>query len=905
MNKKNILRNISLLAISSLITLSGCKDENNVTPPSGELLLGSTRTLNESSLISGKIRVKFTREVGNNITTQVNGESISRCGVSNIDRCLEKVGAISMKRVFPYAGKFEERTRKEGLHLWYDIEFDKSTSVIKVANEFRQIEGVDIVEERYKVEAPTVKFVVANTPEQTADAYFDDPQLPAQWHYENKGTLSRSIAGADINLVNAWKIESGKSNVIVSVVDGGIDYDHEDIIDNIWINEAELNGTEGVDDDGNGMIDDIYGYNFVSDRGTITADDHGTHVAGTVAARNNNGIGVCGVAGGNGDKDSGVRLMSCQIFEGRGGGDHSAAIKYGADNGAVISQNSWGYEYPGPSSLPASDKAAIDYFIKHAGCDNDGNQLPDSPMKGGVVIFAAGNDDADFKAYPAAYSEVISVSAMAPDFKKAYYTNRGDWITLMAPGGDAYYPRGCEILSTLPNNKYGYFQGTSMACPHVSGVAALIVSKFGKQGFTNEDLKKRLKSSFRPYSIDEKNPGYKGRLGAGYIDAEKALAENKNMKPSNVTDAKVEASYDYVNVTFTAVEDTDDGTALFYLLYYSKDQLNASNYTSAKVAKIKGMAAKVGEKITYKLDNLDLNTDYNFALVAEDRWGLLSDKPYFFKAKTLENLAPKVSIVNERTIRVTETEKEVIEILVEEPEGQSWRYSLEGDKSGVTAKKTSKGITLTFSAKAPFGQYKVKVKVLDIFNSEGSVEIPFEVYKNNPPQVVKEFTKIFAPIGQDISLDLTQYFKEPDGHTIKYEISSDNRSTVNATLSETTLKITPSTLGSGIITINASDIHGAKTTVRFDVQVVKNELVYIAYPIPVESDFFVRLNDKITNSTVKILTTTGSVVYEKNYTTNTPEERLLKLDLSKVSGGTYVLSVEANGENYKKSFIKL
>ena len=141
--------------------------------------------------------------------------------------------------------------------------------------------------------------------------------------------------------------------------------------------------------------------------GRSTPDDesHGTHVAGTVGARTNNNIGVAGVAGGDGTEGSGVRLMSCQIFGGKNeGGSGARAMYYSANNGAVISQNSWGYVLKANiTAIPQADKAAIDYFIKYAGCDKDGNQLPNSPMKGGIVIFAAGNDGMDYKSYPGAY----------------------------------------------------------------------------------------------------------------------------------------------------------------------------------------------------------------------------------------------------------------------------------------------------------------------------------------------------------------------------------------------------------------------------------------------------------------------------------------------------------------------
>lgn len=146
-------------------------------------------------------------------------------------------------------------------------------------------------------------------------------------------------------MLNIWQQYNEYPDIIVAIVDEGIKLTHPDLQANLWINEAELKGSDGYDDDQNGYKDDIYGYNFVSGTGTIKGHRHGTHIAGTIGAVNNNGIGVSGIAGGDGTPNSGVRLMNCQIFEHGSLGDVvstniGAAIKYGADNGAVISQNS-------------------------------------------------------------------------------------------------------------------------------------------------------------------------------------------------------------------------------------------------------------------------------------------------------------------------------------------------------------------------------------------------------------------------------------------------------------------------------------------------------------------------------------------------------------------------------------
>ena len=267
----------------------------------------------------------------------------------------------------------------------------------------------------------------------------------------------------------------------------------------------------------------------------INADNHGTHVAGTVAATTNNNIGVAGVAGGNGSGD-GVRLMSCALAFGPNSIGFDEAYIYAADNGAVISQNSWGYINPGAFDQSVLD--AIDYFIAEAGYDADGN--PVGPMQGGIVIFAAGNDGDDDRYYPGYYSPVLAVASTDSNDYLSSFSNFGDWVDIAAPGSSVY--------STFPNDSYGYLSGTSMACPHVSGVAALIVSEFAGN-ITPSELRSRLIDNTDPVLF---NAG-SGRLNAfAALNAEAKdtnLALNKTVTatgtadgdhiPSNVVDGSI------------------------------------------------------------------------------------------------------------------------------------------------------------------------------------------------------------------------------------------------------------------------------------------------------------------------------------------------------------------------------
>ena len=444
------------------------------------------------------VRVKLQREVADRLLrapmTMSNG--VVTTGITQLDRANRKVKAVSIRRLIPYSPKFEARHKAAGLDLWYEITFDPNAATPTSARTlYKTVPGVQIAEEVRPMKLignGPVHLVNANslpTRASSADMPFNDPMLSQQWHYHNDGSVVASARrGADINVADAWRLTAGRPEVIVAIIDQGVQYNHPDLAQNMWVNTKELNGTPGVDDDGNGYVDDVYGYNFSSNTSEITwAKEgdvgHGTHVAGTVAAVNNNGTGVCGIAGGDGSSDSGVRMMSLQIFDGGKGGTadvSAAAIRYAADNGAAIIQCSWGYDagaFTGDSQWANNrnysiEAEAIRYFLD-GGETGKGN----CPVitDGNIAIFAAGNDSYAMASYPGASLEGCNIAAPGGE----YYT------------GDTYYDETC-VLSTMPTDPipttgedgtvsysatdYGYMQGTSMACPHMSGVAALGLS---------------------------------------------------------------------------------------------------------------------------------------------------------------------------------------------------------------------------------------------------------------------------------------------------------------------------------------------------------------------------------------------------------------------------------------------
>ena len=608
----------------------------------------STTQSAESNFVEGVVRVKLQREIADRmiaaklpLSVKGTNKKYVQTGVTPLDRVNQKVKAVSMTRVFPYAGKDEAKHKAAGLDLWYDVHYEASgMKLAQARNLFRSAEGVSYAQriplykpiggERFLEISPAA---VAKAAKAASTMPFNDPLLNDQWHYNNDGHIAGTKVGADANVFKAWETGvTGSKDVVVAIIDGGFQVDHPDLKDNVWINTAELNGKPGVDDDGDGYVDDIYGYNFVINSSDINAHSHGTHVAGTVGATNNNGIGVCGVAGGS-DGKGGVKMMVCQVFDSRASSsavaDFGAAIVYAADRGASIAQCSWGAGVADEEDKSVTE--AVDYFTKNGGGDK---------MNGGLCIFAAGNNGEEGNYYPGCLDKVVAVGSMAPDGSVAYYSNRGKWVDVTAPGGLEDNGQQYGVLSTLPNSTYGYNEGTSMACPHVSGIAALILSKYGNKQFSNETLRTLLTTSVN--DLYTQNPEYEGLMGSGYIDAYKALQGKEGSVPEAVADFTVTASHDNALIEWT-IPETEEKSIDHHVIYYSTEAFSATDdLNKLSSATVDTKFKYSGDKMSYEVEGLKASTKYYFAIVAYNRWGKASAVSPIKEATT--NSGPKVQV---------------------------------------------------------------------------------------------------------------------------------------------------------------------------------------------------------------------------------------------------------------------
>ena len=803
-------------------------------------------------------------------------------------RSFSDKGIVRMRRLFPAAGRFEARTRAEGLHLWYVASYAEGQSMTRAASEL-ELPGVDIIEYCPKMELiggteATLCEGGSATRASAASMPFDDPRLPEQWHYYNDGTAAMSVSGCDINVFPVWKNYSTyarvKDDIVVCVVDGGIDYNHEDLKDNMWHNPDKTG-------------DNVYGYNFAASTYNIHPENHGTHVAGTVAAVNNNGIGVAGVAGGDAKKKiPGAKLMSCQIFDGAQQGSGAEAIKWGADHGAVISQNSWGYV--NQITTPSSLKNAVDYFIKYAGIDENGKQV--GPMKGGLVVFAAGNENATVSGND--YEPILNVTAVAADYKRSYFTNYGDWCDIAAPGGDAQ--KGNQVLSTLPNNKYGKMQGSSMACPHVSGVAALVLARYGGDGYTCSALRSRLEDNVT--DIAAQNANY--YLGKGLVNAYRSMAGSGGKAPDMPTGLQVGAQSNNIHFSVKVPRDADDGKPSSIYVYYATSDFSSSARAAFGMFYVEDIA--VGGTLEGTITGLDFNTLYYVAAQACDLAGNKSGLTSRVTVTTGGNTPPEVTPASPLTYSLRPHESAVVSFSIADPDGHYCSIDLQPESAATvldTLDRDHPKVRITASA-VPAGAYVSTLTVTDFYGASVSQEIHYTVLENHKPEVVGTLEdRIFnSNAAVTTELPVSDFFKDEDGEDLTYTFSFSDPTVVNMTYSKGKFMLTPMSFGMSEITVTGTDIRGESVSQTFRVLVRESSKDVELYPNPVKTDLNLRTGEPA-QTRVRIVSASGAMFYDAVVSVSPFSP--VRIDMKQAAAGQYTVLVTYNGKDYKSSIVKL
>lgn len=846
------------VAILLLAALSSCSREEyvnvEITHPDADPTIA----------VAGSAHVYLSDEMVEMVEmSQAQGTIITKS--SDFNQILQELGVTSMYRLFPHAGEFEPRTRAEGLHKWYVINYNEQNSVTKAQTVLETFPGVEIVE--------PVQSIKIND--------FND------LNSELWGLYNTSNPGFDINVKPVWdNFTTGAPNVVVAVVDDGLDLKHQDLQSNVYSTH----------------------YNFVDNSNAIIPGDHGTHVAGTISASNNNGIGVASVAGGNGSS-RGVSLMSCQIFRGDEGAGGAQAIKWAADHGAVISQNSWGYNFDvdgdgnvtgaeldnaRKTTISAADRASVDYFIKYAGCDNDGNQLPNSPMKGGVVIFAAGNDAIDAGA-PAEYSEVIAVGSIDSNGTRSYFSNYGNWVDICAPG--------YKIKSTLPNNSYGLMSGTSMSCPHVSGVAALLVSYFGGPGFTNEMLKEKLLSSANKSIISQ---AY--HIG-GLVDAYGAFVYGNDKAPKAIEDAQVSPRGNNIDITLSVPSDEDGIASYGFLVIYDTEKGDVEASTENNLANVNYRTfvpeVSAGEKTTLILSKLDFETEYHLKVIPYSygrKYGPATD---VYTTVTTCNNAPVLNSVPEGPFSLLSSETLNIIVEVIEPDGHNMSVEhIKGSAAESILQQPDGTWKLTIKGSgADMGTYTSTIKAVDEYGLGAELGIVYTIKENSAPVKSGEIGDVLLTRkGQEFDFDMTLFANDPDGEQLKYEVLVSNSKVVYITSKDNKLIGKALSYGTTDVTVVAKDARGEKVTFNFKVTVKDPSDPLSLYPNPVK-DFLNVATLDLADTEIVISSSTGKVMFRDVMKVSAQDPA--RIDMSSYVPGTYSVQVRFGGKEYKKNVVKL
>lgn len=945
------------LALSLIFLAGGCSQDPDFLATSGKVETTDSKPVGEKiPWIPGEAYVKFKKKP--------NADGLRSLSLRSLS-----TDEIELKPIFDTSGPLGEAIKREGLDRWYSISFSKDSNTHEVIEELSKDSNVERVHGGLKVDQ---RNSVAAVPAQGVlraltsssqkfsfnDSYrgkFNDPMLEQQWHYSTtKLVYPYGMQGADINLFPAWDVTTGDPDVVVAVIDAGVDFNHPDLSHAKWIGKT----TSGETLDG--------GWNFYKDNRIIEPGFHGTHVAGTIAAKNNNGIGGCGVAGGGGNGD-GVKIMSLQVFSSDTDYDgtkqakidgFARAFTFAAEHGALIVNCSWGFSYNSSKYTPASYAdtyrdylklidEAVTFFNKYAGCDSNGMPKAGTMMKGGLVFFAAGNDgENDIEIIPSSLPQVISVAAYRADFNIAEYSNRGKWVDILAPGGDITHGNHLApcfgilstVTSTFSNVKlgdkmgseylyygdplYAYAQGTSMATPHVTGVAALVISHFGKDksgSFTSDDLRKRILSAIKPIDPESNNEynsniAWRGNMGVGYLDAGLALAPKGNIKPDAPKLTLGEVRYYDAKVSWSVTEDSDDATSkkttFVYDLYLNKGKDNVSYKSGEEYAHVYSRAKSVGDELKYEFSDLETNQDYTLVVVARDRDGNTA-KPVSVSFKTKHNNPPKITNMPSGVTTILDTTPYYeFDFEVKDADKHEWEYT-SSLPAQTTLERRGDKLHLHINVNGLKGKHKVEIELYDLLDDKRlgghtSEIFEFELRSHQAPKQVSPISQVALQRGGSAAtINLADVFASTTGQSLSYKATSRDESIVKASVEGQSLVLTPgSKAGYTSVSLVVSD--GDKQTV-VAVQVLVSEQgqsqVYALYPQPAHSYMRILVNPSVKSIEAIVTSMRGEILQQETLSIK-GQTNEATIEIDRLAPGTYHLLVKAGGVTSKHTFIK-
>ena len=583
---------------------------------------------------------------------------------------------------------------------------------------------------------PGVRYVEANNIYHLEEIIPDDPQFEKLYGLKNV-TAEDSPISKDIAATQAWEVSVGSKDVVVAVIDTGIDYNHPDIAPNYWTNPGETgldeNGndrsTNGIDDDGNGFVDDFRGWDFFNDdNDPLDGNSHGTHCAGTIGAKGNNGIGVVGV---NWD----VSLVGIKIFSDSGVTNTaaiSAGIDYAVTLGVDVTSNSWG---GGPES------EAIREAIERA---ND---------KGILFVAASGNSATDTDEsphYPSSYDipNIIAVASTDRDDNLSVFSNYGrTTVDVAAPGSDIY--------STTPNDTYGFKSGTSMATPHVAGIAALVKSVY--PNLSHIEIKDRILSTSVPL------PSLTGKVKYGRVNAFSAL-ELDEVNPSTPTTLiVVDRSISDLTMSWTASgDDGTDGFAARYELRYNEKPIDDSNWSESTLIGFEIQSFGT-EKIVASISGLDFETKGYLAVRAFDNVGNASNlsESVYFELKPIQTIFTNTGTVKAGFETIDSPWGDVLgdefTYISDSPEGN---YENNVDASLVTSEFSDIGKELVLVVETEYD--------LETRYDYGYIDISVD---NGEWQTVREYNGRSEKVKDQINL--SQFLLEATSFKLRFRITTD------------------------------------------------------------------------------------------------------------------------------------